>query len=662
MPAPSDAAAEDSARGIRVGAAVFAGSALLAVFDAVTIAIFVPFPGAGLDLRAAHHLFDAVETLGIGALAGGLAWAFVRFVRVPRWAAWSLALAAAIALADAAIGENLTRMASLTGGGHFETLFFLVYLGVYGVALVGACAVGARGSGSPRLRAVFVALAAAVMVVDQVPFADDYFGIHGMVACLAASLGGGALGGLAERIGHALAQSRRGRLALAAMALVAILGLVVAPSNAVRFELFRNRCAVAPWILATAVWRAPPLHGPLPAAPPSPWFRDRSGDPAVPPTSPPLLPPDAVVVVITVDAVGGAVVDDPANDALFPTLTELKRDGVVFTHASAPGTQTALSLATLFSGRYFSELVWTDHGVGETRYLYPADDPSPRFPAILSDHGVATANYAGLVFLADAFGVARGFREETVTVEGRRHARAKELIDPLLDRLLHAGRGPLFLYTHLMEPHEPYDRGRGQGTAHERYLSEVAVADGQIRRVLRLLQARFGKRWALFVGADHGEAFGEHGGTAHGKTLYEELLHVPLLARGPLLAPRVVEERVGLVDLGPTILDLFGVETPATYEGQSLVPLLAGGTATLTRPLLAEGRLRRALTQPDGLKVIEDSRRKLVEAYDLATDPGETHNLFDVEPARVDGALGSLRAFFAAHTRSDGGYQPPYKP
>jgi arylsulfatase A-like enzyme len=214
----------------------------------------------------------------------------------------------------------------------------------------------------------------------------------------------------------------------------------------------------------------------------------------------------------------------------------------------------------------------------------------------------------------------------------------------------------------MMEPHQPYDRGRSQGSPHERYLAEVAVADAQIRRVLRLLQARFGRRWALFVSADHGEAFGEHGGTEHGKTLYEELLHVPLLARGPLLAPRVVEERVGLVDLGPTILDLFGVETPATYEGQSLVPLLAGGTATLTRPLLAEGRLRRALTQPDGLKVIEDSRRKLVEAYDLATDPGETHNLFDVEPARVDGALGSLRAFFAAHTRSDGGYQPPYKP
>jgi arylsulfatase A-like enzyme len=368
------------------------------------------------------------------------------------------------------------------------------------------------------------------------------------------------------------------------------------------------------------------------------------------------------VVLITVDAVGGSVVNDPADDARFPTLAELKRDGVVFTHVSAPGTQTALSLATVFSGRYFSELYWTDHGRGETRYAYPADDPSPRFPQLLSDHGVATATYAGLAFLTGEFGVVRGFREETLAVEGARHARATELIDPLLDRLRRAGKGPLFLYTHLMEPHEPYDRGRAEGSPRERYLSEVTVVDAQIRRVLRLLEARFGKRWALFVSADHGEAFGEHGGTEHGKTLYEELLHVPLLARGPLFAPRIVDERVGLVDLGPTILDLFGLDVPATFEGQSLVPLLAGGTERLSRPLIAEGRLRRALTQPDGLKVIEDARRKVVEVYDLGADPGETRNVFDLEPGRADAALAALRAFFAVHTRTEGGYQPPYKP
>jgi hypothetical protein len=63
--------------------------------------------------------------------------------------------------------------------------------------------------------------------------------------------------------------------------------------------------------------------------------------------------------------------------------------------------------------------------------------------------------------------------------------------------------------------------------------------------------------------------------------------------------------------------------------------------------------------------VIEDGRRKVVEAYDLVADPGETRNLFDRDPGRSDRALAELRNFFAVHTRRtrDGrDYEPPYDP
>ncbi len=188
------------------------------------------------------------------------------------------------------------------------------------------------------------------------------------------------------------------------------------------------------------------------------------------------------------------------------------------------------------------------------------------------------------------------------------------------------------------------------------------MSDAAIGQVLRRLTLGFGKRWALFVSADHGEAFGEHQSSGHAMTLYEELLHVPLLARSPLFPPREIDERVGLVDLAPTILDLFGVATPASFNGQSLVPALSGGASSFTRPLIAEGRLRRSLTQPDGFKVIDDPLRKVVEAYDLVADPGETRNLFDADSARADPALATLRAFFSVHTRSDAGYVVPYRP
>jgi arylsulfatase A-like enzyme len=295
------------------------------------------------------------------------------------------------------------------------------------------------------------------------------------------------------------------------------------------------------------------------------------------------------------------------------------------------------------------------------RFPYPAGDPARRFPEILADHGVVTASFCSINFLANEYGVARGFTEETVIPRGRTHAPAAEVMAPLLARLRRADDRPLFLFAHLTEPHAPYDRGGTKGTAWERYLAEIRVADASIAELSKLLAGRFGHRGYLIVSSDHGEAFGEHGTHEHTKTIYEELVRVPLLVRGPGVVARRIDQRVGVIDLGPTILDLFGVETPATFMAQSLVPLLAGRDSALDRPLLAEGRLRRALYWGD-LKIIDDPRRKVVEAYDLERDPAEARDLFDAEPARVAPALAALRAFFATHRADEPGYVPIYKP
>jgi hypothetical protein len=644
-----------------VAAGLFAGFVLLAATDAWAIALFEPVGAAGIRLRAVVHLFDAAETLGVGALVALAVGALVRFVRLPRWATVCVAVATAVAIVLRFVGDDLTRFAAhLLEGALAPTIFVLTValIGVVAPALLLAASLLSR---RPRLRFLPVAAAIGALVTDQLLYRDDYLGVHGLVALGAALLGGAGLAPLAERTGRALTRRTAGRAALVLTGLFALFGVACPPSNDVRFELFRQPCAIGPWLLATTLWSAPRLHAPVALAA-SPWETDRSGASAIAPTAPPLLPRDAVVVLVTIDALRADVVSDPANASLFPTLTALKRDGVVFTHASAAGGETAVSLGALFSGLYYSERRWTDHGVGSTRYLFLADDPAPRFPQLLSDHGVVTANYSDLYFLGEEFGVIRGFRDERFVVQSRRKTDAAHMILPLLERLEHPVSGPVFLYAHLLDPHRPYDRGRKDGTDFERYLSEVAIADAALAQVVRLLELGYGKRWALFVSADHGEAFGEHDTTDHSKTLYEELVHVPLLARSPVFPPRTVDERVGLVDLGPTILDLFGVATPATFNGESLAPILAGGTRTFTRPLIAEGRLRRSLTQQDGFKVIEDARRKVVEAYDLVADPGESRNVFDGAPERADPALARLRAFFATHTLREPGYEPPYRP
>jgi arylsulfatase A-like enzyme len=442
---------------------------------------------------------------------------------------------------------------------------------------------------------------------------------------------------------------------------MAAFGLFVPPPNRVRMELFRDPCALGPWILARTLWSAPELTQPV-SAPPSPWFADRRSLPPVPPSEPRLVASAPVVVFITIDAVRADVIADAANDRVFPTIAGLKRSGAYFKSATSPGSQTAVSLTSVFSGRYFSQLFWQHHGEGESRFTYAAADPSPRFPELLTASGVRTVSSLSLNFLASEFGVTRGFAEEIMIAAGRKHALAKLVVDPMLERLGKIKPGEAaFFYAHLTEPHAPYDRGGSKGTEMQRYIAEIGVADAQIARVARLLAQRFPDRGVLILSADHGEAFGEHGTFLHTKTLYDELLRVPLLVGGAGVRGRRIEERVGLIDIGPTILDIFGVPTPPGFMGQSLVPLLRGEGRALDRPILAEGRLRRAL-YAGSLKVIEDSRRKIVEAYDLSRDPLELNELFSTDRARVEPALAALRAFFEVHAVRAPGYSPPYKP
>jgi arylsulfatase A-like enzyme len=372
--------------------------------------------------------------------------------------------------------------------------------------------------------------------------------------------------------------------------------------------------------------------------------------------------PDPVVVLITVEALRADLLTDERNDTELPQLVAFRESGAYFPRAIAGGSQTTVTLTTMFTSRYFSQLRWKEHGPDDARFFYPVDDPAPRFTELLTAAGVTTSSYLGLRFLAGRFGVAKGFSDEHAVVTGRRHAHAHEVITPLLRKLRRLGGGGHLLYAHLLEPHWPYDRSRvQQGPARVRYVSEVAVVDAWLKRVVRLLRRRFPRRGYLVVTGDHGEAFGEHHTRFHSTTLYDELVRVPLIIWGPGVRSGRHAEDAGLVDIGPTIVHLFRLPIPTSYMGQSLLPLIDGEVSTLQRPLFAEGRLARAYYRRDGLKIIEDGYRKTVQAYDLGADPQGLSNLFDTERERAEPAVAALRAFFEQHAFSEPGYTLPYK-
>jgi arylsulfatase A-like enzyme len=122
------------------------------------------------------------------------------------------------------------------------------------------------------------------------------------------------------------------------------------------------------------------------------------------------------------------------------------------------------------------------------------------------------------------------------------------------------------------------------------------------------------------------------------------MVRIPIILSSAALPARKLDTPVSLIDLGPTILDLFGLATPATFDGESLLPVMRG--EPLNHPILMDsGRHMRAEVFADGYKVIEDRRLGYVELYDLNTDPYESQNLADALPEETAERVSKMDAY-----------------
>jgi arylsulfatase A-like enzyme len=589
---------------------------------------FVVF--ALLDVAKTHGglltLFYAVTlAAGCGLFLDGL------ILVSRRW--WPLSYGAAVLIAARlSLSYTLERSAHFSFEGRFvRWIHFAFYLVFAGFPLVYAVA---RRLGRRHLGRVFlVAAAVALAVANHRLFNSGYFASHAFISWISAIFVG------------AIFPRRLPTKNVAAVAAVALFAFAVPPPNQVRIELFRSPTAIAPWVASTLRWSLPDEGAPK---------RRISEPPLRAPSSSPLVD-NPLVILFVVDGLRWSLLEDPNFAWQFPAWQRLKKRGVHFTNVHSPGPSTVNAMATVFSGKYFSQLSWKMFGQGRLFGAFPVADSTPRVPALLTQAGVRTVKMGGIGFLQNQYAVAPGFAEEYLIPDDDRPAPGSDLMQRL-QQLLPNQLAPTFLYVHFMDTHQPY-RGPAGCAPFDCYRSQVAAVDAWLGQVLDALdQPPLAQRALVFFTADHGEAFGEHGTGGHSTTIYEELLRVPLIAYGAALSPRTVDDAISLADLGPTLLDLFGQPTPAGFLGESLEGALRGEKNTFTRPLFAEGRLRRAIID-DNLKVIVDLRRKTVEEYDLARDPGELENRFG-DP-RFAPLYSTLAEFFAAHAAPGG---PWYRP
>jgi arylsulfatase A-like enzyme len=358
---------------------------------------------------------------------------------------------------------------------------------------------------------------------------------------------------------------------------------------------------------------------------------------------------------------------------LTPNLSRVAQEGVDFTRAIAASPWTGPSVASVVTGRYPDELGMRD-----------LDDPLPRAATTLAEAlgaaGWATAAVVSNGFVASWFGHDQGyghFRQESYTGEDGNYTpvfTADWVTDAALEWIASAPQ-PFFLYAHYTDPHDPYlppqswrDRFAESGEAvpdellQRQAFTRAPLTPGQVERIQGMYDAsiaftdhevgrlldRLPPRTLIVIVGDHGEEFLEHGAFLHGHTVYEELLHVPLIFRGPgVCAGASHDVPVSHVDIAPTVLDLVGVPPLDDPTGRSLVPELQHvDPQAAPRALFAVreyGGVKYVAAYRDSWKLIASQETGQTVLFDLSTDPAETKDATPGNEEVVSGLLQSIR-------------------
>ena len=363
------------------------------------------------------------------------------------------------------------------------------------------------------------------------------------------------------------------------------------------------------------------------------------------------------LVLITIDALrADRTAAGGGKDELSPSIDALAARSVAFTRAHSHAPNTPRSFPATLLSRAPSLIRWQNPTLN-----YPPLEPGQRtvFDG-LKDAGYAPIGIFSHHYFKPERGIHGAFAEWTndgarTIADSNEDVASPRIVPRVIERLarLAQEKRKFVLWTHLFEPHSKYVEHAeypvkigGLPGLEKKYDMEVRYVDRWVGKIVGAIQdLGLSETTAIVVFADHGECFGEHNRKYfHGEHLYEEVLHVPLIVHVPGIAPRRVDELVGLWDLGPTLLELVGAAAEPSFRGRSLVPALKGDPLE-PRPVVAE--LMPQTSFKEHHRVLLDGTWKLYqrvggayELYDLGRDPGEKQNL----AAREAGKLAELKA------------------
>ncbi len=372
-----------------------------------------------------------------------------------------------------------------------------------------------------------------------------------------------------------------------------------------------------------------------------------------------------------------------------PTIDSFAVSGFNFRNAISVSSWTVPSSMTWFTGVFPSEHRMTNKyavynpPVTKIANLKELSPDLVTLADVLKQQGYATGGFTGNAGVSGGFGYEQGFDE--YYYDKGRFGRMDESFPRALEWLTANKDKKFFLFLHGYDVHgqstppggfdyrfvdDDYDRRYTGAELEQEILREEglekgeltmrdedvrfwrAIYDEKIQRTdaeFKNFLAEFTKlglsdKTIFVLTSDHGTEFYEHRRFDHGFTLYQELIHVPLIIYLPGRTTAVtIDDRVSSIDIMPTVLDLLGIDPPEQVKrqlrGQSLVPAMQH--SSVKRDVFSETNYReytykRSIIAPDGWKLIYTLELRTRELYNLTDDPGETKNLAESNPDKAD--------------------------
>jgi arylsulfatase A-like enzyme len=418
-----------------------------------------------------------------------------------------------------------------------------------------------------------------------------------------------------------------------------------------------------------------------------------------------------------------------------PNVERIAREGLVYDNHFVTGCWTVPSHTSLFSGKY-----QTGHGVGVQYEFMP--ETLPTMAEVLTAAGYQTVGFSNNTWVnQDETNIARGFAQFTLVKRpGEQNPQIGPEDDFILEGELDSGSAqtvdlvrqwfkenydetrPFFLFVNCVEPHlrvwapQPF-RGRflppeineaearqvNQDVFAERlglvanrpdghmteddwtllkylYDGETACLDQRMGLLFDHLRSiGVMDETLLIIISDHGDLVDRRGMMGHHLSLFDDLIHTPLIVRWPGAVPQGArfDGFVQICDWLPTFIELLNVDDDqlkAEMQGISLVPTWSGqrvrdfAVSEYMKPLQTIERAlrhdpdfdyRRWLRRWKSIRTHEYKYHWASDGQDMlfniAADPLERHNLIDAMPEKVVELRQMLECFLLTLKRCDYG-------